>query len=198
MTKKRLSDLLREEAQKVPESEATATDSTEPEEANPSAKTPATSNRSRKTIKELTTELEAAREHANSLQEKVTELESELAKQKTLIKKLQTQSEQTEQLQATLEEQKILVSKLYAELQQVEAAKSQIEVQKQQIEKLSAELEKAQQEPLLQEEPEPVESLKLALKNNSSNKLALRLSGRFIASEQSSTRLSNEDIGWFD
>lgn len=200
MTKKRLSDLLREEVSKDVENEAVVTTPTETEET---PKT--TTSRSRRTtpsaqdkkVVELTEALALAKEQVNTLQTQLKSLETELEDQKSLVQTLQKQLEQQD-------EQKTLTTHLSTQLDE---AQTELEQEKQLVEKLYVELQKIQLKPLTQPEPEPLESPEpsqllqtpeppqpLAVKKVQSYEIR----PRFVAPSSSPAHLSNDDIGWFD
>jgi chromosome segregation ATPase len=102
MVKKRIEDLLREEAQKSSEPEdGTIIDITPEPDLEPEATDLAATGNSRRTnqtkaelettVKELKEALEATQEENNSLQQKMTSLQSDLQEQKALVEKLQAE-----------------------------------------------------------------------------------------------------------
>jgi chromosome segregation ATPase len=204
MARKRLSDMVREEVQKEPESDTSLKSVTEVSE--PSATETETSSAPKKTahrrstetpssqqleetIKELRSTLATVNQRASELQNQVTFLETELDKQKTLVKTFQEQLEQAQQLQEALAEQKNLVSKLYTDLQKAQSVQAELEEQKQLVKQMTAQLEQAQQE--------ASEAKELVL-HSSSLPIPNRPIGRLVAANSSSNILSNEEIGWFD
>jgi uncharacterized protein YoxC len=126
MVKKRLEDLLREEAQKSPDSEAaseqvieleaTVVPETDPEPALESAETSSVSadGHARRTnptkaelettVKELKAALQASEAENTSLQQKFSSLQSDLQQQKTSVEKLQSELEQTKKVILQLSE----------------------------------------------------------------------------------------------
>jgi predicted RNase H-like nuclease (RuvC/YqgF family) len=214
MTKKRLSDLLREELENPPGKVTTSISSESDAEgahlASSSAKTSKSSSRTRshqrKTtqarsedkVKELTADLESANRRANSLEEQVASLQSQLETQRNLIETLQSKLEQITQTETELEENKKLVEKLYSELQKAESVQLELEEQKQLVRELSAQLQQAQHEQDFEVASDSSHSTELQLATIPNYGLQRRPIGRFIASSQPPTILSNEDIGWFD
>ena len=208
MTKKRLSDLVREEVDReskgtdeVPVSPATETPAPPTEEISPPPKSPARRSRLTKAqleeeLKEVTAALELAHQRENSLKNQVQALELELESQKDRIETLESQLEQGTQLEKALEEQKSLVEKLYAELKQAEAVESELAEQKQLVEKLYAELKQAQQK----EKDSQADSTegKLMWKKKLPMGIAPRPIAPISVPPQPSPKLSNEEIGWFD
>ena len=181
MTRKRLSDLVREEvdresttgADSQPQVDASKeTVSTTETTKLPSRKT---TNLSRLTkaqlevkINELTSALTTAQQQESSLQNQLESLESELHTQKGIVQTLQTQQKESKELETELEEQKQLVQKLYAQLQQVELEQ--------------------------QEASSAVTSQELSL----SKPPSYAIQRRPISRSQPAPPLSNEEIGWFD
>lgn len=196
MSKKGLSDLLREEVAKEKDSEteeANPVAAVEPaspwEEAEPPP--PATAPASRLTkaqlegrVAELTVTLEKAGEGEKALQNQINDLESELEAQKDLINSLEAKLEQASLLAGELAAQKTLVEKLEAELAE----------QKQLVGKLYAELQQVQQQEKLAEISVP----ELPPKKAFPAAIQPRPIGRSTIPSQPSPALSNEDIGWFD
>lgn len=204
MTRKRLSDLVREEVNPAPESESVPTNLAAAEALasetpiKPRPRSRATKTDLEGTVTELTAALEATNQRANELQNQVAFLESELAAQKKLAQSLQLELQQASQMQAALEEQKVLVGDLHAKLQQAQALESELEEQKQLVRKLYAELQQAQQNPVLENQPEPPQPQGSILQKTSSYAISSRPIGYSIRARQPSPILSNEEIGWFD
>ncbi|HEY9848023.1 MAG TPA: hypothetical protein V6D28_01085 [Leptolyngbyaceae cyanobacterium] len=144
-TKKRLSDLLRQEAQKLPDTEdkpivdTTATEVVEEDTATPeplSAESsdngkPAKSSNPTKaeleaTVAELRAaleqaqKLEVAQEHEVALQQQVIDLQAELSEEKSQVQKLKKDLEQVKSLKAELEKAK-------KDLEQVKSLKTELE-----------------------------------------------------------------------
>ena len=129
-TRKRISDLLRQEAQKLPENEdkttidttakvvveeeppAVTESSTDKVEQNVEQDSSPTKAELEATIAELkaalvqTKELEIAHQHEGSLQQQVIDLQAELGEQKSLVAKFRKDSEQVKSLKAELEQTK--------------------------------------------------------------------------------------------
>jgi len=138
-TKKRLSDLLRDEAQKPPsEAEAiqeaapdqplepdTTLSETEPttsyettdepsplDTAAPRAKRIPTKAELETTVSELREALKDSHGKENSLQQQIADLQSDLQEQKILLQKLLAELEQTSQIKAELEQAKKVILQL--------------------------------------------------------------------------------------
>jgi chromosome segregation ATPase len=196
MSRKRLSDLVREE---VVREAATA----EVEiETTTAIEVPSIPENRQETpeleaeIADLTAALAASRERERALDSQVGDLEGELQQQKALVKNLSDKLEKTEALEAELTEQKALIKKLYSELQEAQSVRVELEEQKQFVQQLSAELE--QLKPPIQQITAPEKLQKLARKIEISSAMEPRPLGSFSVPPQPSPQLSNEDIGWFD
>lgn len=127
MTKKRLEDLLREEAGKphdseteaLPEMKSLSETNADPLPINgPATSRPKRTNPTKAeletTVSELEEALDTAHQNENSLQQQVADLQSELQEQKTLVEKLQEVLEHSDQLKAELEEAKAVILRLSA------------------------------------------------------------------------------------
>jgi predicted RNase H-like nuclease (RuvC/YqgF family) len=196
MSKKDLSDLIREEAQKAPTS---TNPDNKPQKTDEPTSAKSTSTRRRRTtanqsnpsdeVKILKADLEASEQGAKALQEKINALEAELEAQKNLAQTLQSKLQQTTQVEAELEEQRKIVEKIYLELDE----------QKQLVTKLYAELQTIEPEKKV-EQPQPKSansSTQLIPQSTSKTAIQYRPS-RPIASNNSETNLSDDVIGWFD
>ncbi len=206
MTKKTISDLLREELNKEPKSQNTASEESleaakEESQGNqeiadsptPSEKTPTRTKRTvpnqlEQTVKELTSALETVTDRANQLQNQVTSLESELKTQKESVIVLQEQLEQAQQMQSALEEQQKIVEHLTKELIQSNVVQEELAQQKAQVQKLFNELQTLQQ----------ASTVTSTIEKVTTTYLSPHLIGRFVAASLPPTDLSNEEIGWFD
>lgn len=192
MARKRLVDLLREEAQKSPEPEdekgkeenadVTAADATlsvtspldeitapspvTTPTTSPAKRTPPTKAELEKTVTELQQVLQENQQEKNELQQQIADLQSDLHEQKTLVQKLQAELKQASQIKADFEQAK----KVILQLSEVNS-------------KITQEVN------TLKEENEGPKSQKSALK---------KLPDESIQPNSPSTRLSNTQIGWFD
>ncbi len=183
MVRKRIGDLLREEAQQPVEREgapvtdennAQAQDKEVKEELQPvnipatksRRSTPVSATESQTPVDELKALLQTAQQTESSLQKQITELKSQLQEQKKLVKELQTQSSHEQQLKTELEEAKKTILKL-AEVSSKPTAKAST----------------AKQESRLA----PAKSTRTEKLPNYSD-----------PSERPNTTLGNKDIGWFD
>ena len=197
MTRKRLSDLIQEEGEKSPDEKALQLSSEEPssseEELTEQTKRrkPPTKAQLEEALTELTAVLESENQRADSLQEKVNSLELELEDHKTLVQSLQEKLQQTSYLQAELEKQKTLIQKLASERQHFQAVQTELEEQKQLVQKLQTQMQQSKPESVHPALPH------LVLRQETTYGIQpTRPIGR--ASDPSSTKLSDEDIGWFD
>ena len=131
MTKKRLVDLLQEEAQKSPDLEEAAPDQLEPDPPlslpepvdettdEPSqvntaarAKRVPTKAELETTVSELSEALQVAHDKENSLQQQITNLQSDLQEQKILLQRLLAELEPTNQFKAELDQAKKVILQL--------------------------------------------------------------------------------------
>jgi len=141
MTKKRLADLLREEAQQSPELETEAIQETAPDQplepdttlsetepldettAEPSPVDPSAAARAKRlgpptkadlemTVAELSEALQSAHGRENFLQQQLANLQLDLQEQKRLVQNLQAALEQAEQLKVEFEQAKEVILKL--------------------------------------------------------------------------------------
>ena len=188
MTKKSLSDLLREEAKSSSETITETTQiSTVP------------TNRSRMTkaqLDELITQLNQAlqeeKKKFDSLNNQVKTLETEIKDERELSRRLQNELQAAENYQSQLNEQKQLVEKLYTQLQQKEELAVELAEKNELIASLQAKL---QQEPLpLVSTDSPPE---LVVQETALTRQAKELEP-FTAPVVTSKPLTNDDIGWFD
>lgn len=185
-TKKRLSDLLREEAQKSPsEAEAIQEATSKPIEPDPTLSetepshdldqpsplntaTPAkripTKAELETTVSELREALNESHRKENSLQQQIADLKSDLQEQKILIQKLLVELEPTNQIKAELEQAKKVILQLLED-----SSKNTQEVNPQRKEKESR-------------------SQKLALKESSNTSIQPTSSGEVF----------EQNVGWFD
>ncbi len=189
MTKKELSDLIREEAKNNSQT------------ASQTGQTPTVpSNRTRMTkaqLDELVTELNQAlqqeKKQVDSLQNKVKTLETEIKDERDLSSRLQNELKDAEDYQSQINEQKQLVEKLYTQLQQKEELAVELAEKNELIASLQAKL---------QEEPKPLVPTaspreELQVKETALTRQARELEP-FAAPASASKPLTNEDIGWFD
>ncbi len=187
-TKKRLSDLLREEAQKSPsEAEAIQEAASEPLEPDPtlsetepihettdqpSPLNTATSTKRIPTKAELETTVSELREalneshgKENSLRQQIADLKSDLQEQKILLQKLLAELEPTNQIKAELEQAKKVILQLLED-----SSKNTQEVNTQRKEK----------------------------EDSKSQKLALNKSPHTSIQPTSSGEVFEQNVGWFD
>lgn len=107
MARRRIGDMLREEAQKSlePEVETDQSDRDPAQESPPEIKL-------EKTVTELKELLLEAQQRENSLQEEIADLQSDLEEQKTLVQKLQADLGRTNQFKADLEQARKVILQL--------------------------------------------------------------------------------------
>lgn len=193
MTKKSLSDLLREEA-----TTASETSSEIPETPNTSV------SRSRMTkaqldnmVTELTQALDLSKKQVHDLEKQVKTLETEVKDQKDLTSRLQTELNEAEDYQSQLNEQEKLVEKLYAQLQQKEELAIEIAEKNELILSLKAQLEQEQEQEHQPISKPPLSPALVVQKETVLSRQAKELEP-FAAPASSPKPLTNEDIGWFD
>ncbi len=187
MVRKRIGDLLREEAQQPVDREGapateehrqTQPDGEDKEQLQPvniptksrqrsTANKTANKTESEISVDELKALLQSAKETESSLQEQITDLKSQLQEQKKLMKELQTQSSQEKQLKSELEEAKKTILQLAESNSQLSAKAS----------------------------PARKESKQLAPTKSTRTE---KLPNYSDPSERPNTTLANKDIGWFD
>ncbi len=200
MTKKRLGELLREEAQESPdpateviqeaapdqlEAETALSETELPDETTtePSSVEPAVTLRARRTgptkaelettVLELQEILQAAYGKENSLQQQIANLQSDLQEQKILVQNLQAALEQSHQIKAELEQAKKVIL-------QLSAANS----------KTTREVNLPKKE---------VNTPKQEKKGTSSQKLGLKkLPYHSIQPDSPSGKTFEKNVGWFD
>lgn len=188
MTKKSLSDLLREE---------TNTTSETVEETSQIPTIP--SNRSRMTkaqldelIIQLNQALEQEKQQVENLKSQVKTLENEIKKEKTLTSRLQTELQTAADYQSQFNEQKELVEKLYTQLQQ----KEELAIELAEKNELIASLQTQLQETSNTLAPPP-SSPELVVQETALTRQAKELEP-FASPALSTKPLTNDDIGWFD
>jgi DNA repair exonuclease SbcCD ATPase subunit len=202
MTRKRISDLLREEVKPQKEELSVPSPGELPTPAEtgplaPALPTPSPELPSTSAIAEESNlpQIEASIDRLNQelSQEKaqVSQLQEQLTEQKALVKTLTTDLSQANKHQQSLEVAQQKIQDLNQQIKLLEPLKQDLESQQILINKLYAEiqtlqttLEKAQATP-----PDPIPA---------NNAFALVLPTRYVAPGQPDTHLSNEDIGWFD
>lgn len=219
MRKKRsVSDLLREEIKKKPDSDSVPAN-LEPEPAQPPSdasevapqsrakRAPDTPNPLEKIVSDMNVTLEGEKKRASALHSQITLLEAELKTQKDLVKKLSDELAQAKALQPELEAQKELVKKLFTQLQEAQTLQTELEEEKKLVSKLYVQLQKAETvNAELEEQKQLVQQLSAQLEGESSMEVSTTATygiqpyryTRYVAVSAPSTELSNEDIGWFD
>ncbi|MCT7979684.1 hypothetical protein [Laspinema olomoucense] len=151
MPRKKISDLIRNEAQKTGDSELEFAENTQGEPIEGAGENPGSELQA--TVTELQTALQEARAKDGALDRTLAQVQSELEQHRSLIQNLEGQLNQAEQrneefgrlnanLQQQLEDQKTHVQQLEAELG---AAKKLADQEKTAQTKLTAELEKQKQ-----------------------------------------------------
>ncbi len=190
MARKRLSDLLRAEAQptsapeNVPPS-ATPAQPTSP--IHPPGEPKTTQPVSDPAVGELTTSLKQAHQQIETLQ-------SQLRTEQTLVQNLTTDLKQAQAKEKALTQAQQQVKELTAQLTSLQALPLQLAEQETLIQKLYGEIQS-----LEAQLKTALETQKTLTVSQSSAPLArLSLPPRYIAPTQPDSELSNEDIGWFD
>ena len=196
MSRKRLSDLVREEVGKEAATAEVEIEATAAIEVSSIPEVREQTSELEAKVADLTAALAGSRGRESTLANQVGALEAEVQQQKELVKNLSEKLEKTEALEADLIEQKALVKKLYTELQESQSVVVELEEQKQLVKQLSAELEQLQQS--IRETTVPQKPQKLARRMEISSAMEPRPIGSFSVPTQPSPRLSNQDIGWFD
>lgn len=209
MSKKRLSDLLREESEELPNQDTPNNNHITVEakedsaaENNSKAAQPAAQTRSRrsktnyeKTIAELKNVIEQVNEQTNDLQNQVGSLQSELQTQKDLVTNLSNQLQQVKEIQEANQAQKTEIEKLQTDLQQFKQSQTELEERQQFLQKAYTQLQQAQaestQKPTQQAQTEQVSLVRRSARPP-------RPIGGSIVNQQSSQGLSKEEVGWFD
>jgi len=178
MVRKRIGDMLREEAKPVAREELPVTAETDDTEKgngevneplqpiNISATTSKISTELETAVDELKKLLDTAQKTETSLQGQIADLKSQLQEQKKLTKELQTQASHDKQLKTQLEEAKETILKL-AEVSS----------------KATAKVSAAKKQSSLV----PAKSIRTEKLPNYSD-----------PSERPNTTITNKDIGWFD
>ncbi len=191
MTKKSLSDLLREEATTASETSAQT-----PETPNTSV------SRSRMTkaqldnmVTELSQALDLSKKQVDDLEKQVKTLETEVKDEKDLTSRLQTELKEAEDYQFQLSEQKKLVEKLYNQLQEKEELAIELAEKNELILSLKAQLEQEQEHKPISKPP--LSPALVVQKETVLSRQAKELEP-FAAPASSPKPLTNEDIGWFD
>ncbi|WP_009543799.1 hypothetical protein [Crocosphaera subtropica] len=188
MTKKELSDLIREEAKNNSES----TSETLQTPTVPSNRTRMTKAQLDELITQLNQALQQEKKQVDTLQHQVKTLETEINDERELSSRLQNELKEAEDYQSQLNEQKQLVEKLYTQLQQKEELAVELAEKNELIATLQAKL---------QETPQPLatteSSQELLVKETALTRQARELEP-FAAPASASKPLTNEDIGWFD
>ena len=196
MSRKRLSDLVREEVGKEAATAEVEIEATAAIEISSISEIREQTSELEARVADLTAALAGSRGRESTLASQVEALEAEVQQQKELVKKLSEKLEKTEALELDLIEQKALVNKLYSELQESQSIVVELEEKKQLVKQLSAELEQLQQS--IRETNVPQKTQKLARRMEISSAMEPRPIGSFSVPTQPSPRLSNQDIGWFD
>ncbi|MDJ0509176.1 MAG: hypothetical protein QNJ64_07985 [Crocosphaera sp.] len=190
MTKKSLSDLLREETN-------TTSETIEKTPENPTVP----NNRSRMTkaqLDELITKLNQAldteKKQVNHLKIQVKTLEDEIKNEKTLTSRLQTELKEGADYQSQLSEQKELVEKLYTQLQQKEELVIELAEKNELITSLQTQLQETSNSLATTSSSESEE---LVVQETALTRQAKELEP-FSSPAISAKPLTNDDIGWFD
>ena len=194
MTKKSLSDLLREEAfSDVPGNTSNTTQGKSPQVLLSSQST-TSRNLSRMTKAQLEVKIKELTETLDKTNQRVSDLQTSLEQEKILVTTLQLDTQKANQYQTELEEQKQLIEKLYMQLQKREEMAVQLAEQQQVIDKLKAQVA---QKPIPPQSSSKSQAA-MVLKMEKSRPSDLRSFGRHVAPSSSNEELTDENIGWFD
>jgi predicted RNase H-like nuclease (RuvC/YqgF family) len=185
MAKKSISDLLREQVNKPIDSEVV---SQEPTPVVSDSESTATEVTSQTQEVSTTGSSQSTPETPNPLEKTVTELNTSLEKVTQRGNKLQAQ---VSSLEGELNSQKDLVKQLSNELQQAQGVKSELETQKHLVNKLYAELQEIQQK-------YQAEVTSAITRQETTSIVPIKMFTRFVAKSAPPTKLTDEDIGWFD
>lgn len=185
MTRKRLTDMLRAEIQKSPESESEELITVSVDAVSIETESVGTESVGTKSAT------------SNSqLEDAISELKSSLEKSQ---KKETTLEKQVAKLQADLQEQGKYVEQLKEYLDQANQIKSELDRVKQENELLTAQIEQSRRPHQLA--PKAKATATEPAKSAYIQRTALTGSGRGsrpVGSNSSSSKMNNENIGWFD
>lgn len=225
-TRKQLSDVLREEANKMPDSQA---ESEQTGKASPAAaskpaaakaqstthakKTKATSApatiepaaETKAQIEETISGLQAALDDASRnegvLQRKVEALESDLAEQRTLVQQLKTELEHSKHDKTELAEAKRVIVQLSELNSKLETAAKTLQPAQATPQTLAATKIPQATKPPASPEPEPSSKKSVHPGHSSSQRSQIELHRMLdhpVLPAPSSTSLTNDEIGWVD
>ena len=204
MSKKSLSDLVREEVgreavRETSESrlEKTVQKTQSEQSAKPSARSRVTKVQLEAKVSELMASLAAIEANEFSLTEEIKSLKSQLQAEKKKVKTIQQQAQKNEQLEADLLAQKELINKLYSEIKKGNDTTEELEKQKKINQELESKLAESRKI-TVPSQPKPKSNKLMVRKPRPLAMPPNRPIGRLVKSNQSSSRLSNDDIGWFD
>lgn len=216
MNKKRLSDLLRDEAEKSPETESieevvnnlevdTTLSDIEPLDETLDEHSPVnTTSRARRTsptkaelettLTELQEALQAAQMREESLGQQIADLQLELQEQKLLVKNLQPILEQTNQLKTELEQAK----KVILQLSEINSASTQSAIAPKKESQANSKPTQSAITPRKESRDFRAQNLNLKKLPHHSIQPPQSLEPNPPDSPGSNSKLSNKDIGWFD
>jgi chromosome segregation ATPase len=214
MTRKRISDLLREEAQNNPAEsstgEAIASESAKirlarPAETVPEPQIEHTSASLEIKIQELTAALKTAEQKAIALEAELGDRQTQIAtltqaldKAEQAKKELDTQKKLVTKLSGELEEQKKLVVKLYSELSKENPLQAELEAQKALVTQLYAEIESLKTPTPAMQSASQKSIVATKVPPRPVYRSIVRPVGKTLPGQLQDTGLSNETIGWFD
>ena len=207
MTKKRLSDLLRDEVEKSSDQEVAIS---QPKSANPSTDQSADTTAQQAAVAAPSTQSPSnARGRSNRKSPAAEELQAKIAELTTELKTAHQQEtslqQQTVNLQSELQQQIALCAGLSSDLKQV---KGQLEQKETQLNRLTAELDEAKKmilqlsevnaKPLAESQPLASQRTQKTMRPPLHKVGLKRLPQYCIQSEPKSTTLSDDEIGWVD
>jgi DNA repair exonuclease SbcCD ATPase subunit len=218
MTRKRISDLLREEAGNADSKVQAAPIEAAPIEVAPIeaevkavAPDKPVSTAPNLLEAELKTELEALKAALDAAQKDAIAQASELAKAQDQIASLKSELSKTKGYQKEIDSQKELISKLYGELQKENPLQSEFNNQKTLIESLYVEIEQLKQAPGAQAaiaiaSPSPtaaIAKVRPTTQQSALSKLPAyhpipRPIGKTLPGQSKKAAIDNDVIGWFD
>jgi chromosome segregation ATPase len=195
MSKKSLSDLLREEAQESPVSSADPSPSGETSPPNPPREQDHKStefnqlqsqlNQAQAQVNSLKADLQQEKSHGEDLKRQLGNYQKADQKQ---AKALETAQQTIKTLEKTLKQEQSTVKTLQKELQAIAERHTDLETEKLLVDKLHRKIQDLETRLAETQSPPP---LTLAVRPSA-------MPSRYIAPVQPPSHLTDEDIGWFD
>ncbi len=219
MSKKRLSDLLREEispdsgksaeSPSLSETIAPGTPSSSPQDISksvtnktPAADVPKVATKSRSQPDQTAAaELAGVKAALQAEKNQVVQLTTQLAEQKQAVithsKTLETANQQIKNLEKRLKKEQSAVKRLTEQLTNLTTVQEALTAEKQLVSKLYAQIQHLEAESK-KRRPPVSSSIAPAPKPASLTPLPRPLTARYVAPVQPSSSLTDDDIGWFD